>query len=97
MWTTAIGFFCVCVLVHLGLGLGWPYWFVDVGLGLTALVGCFRWVRRRQRKFFRETIQPSLEGELVWRGIDRYVLMGALRQRGELRAILDEIVASTND
>lgn len=97
MWTTAIGLFWGCVFVHLGLGLGWQYWFVDVGLTLAAAVGCFRWIRRRQRQYYREKIQPSLEGEMVWRSIDRYVLMGALRQRGELRAMLDEIVASTGD
>lgn len=91
MWCCVIFFFWACVAVHQWSGLGWNGWYLDVGLGLIVLLGCFSWIRRRQTALFGTEIRPMLNWQIRRRRLDRYVILGAMRQHSELRTLLDEM------
>ena len=57
---------------------------------LTLLCGA-RWIEERQKRLFLRRIQPVLAAQLRQRGMQKYVLIGILRQRPELRRLLDAI------
>ena len=91
MWCCAILFFWLCVLVHRLTGLGWGGWYLDVGLGLIVLLGCFSWIRRRQATLFATEIRPMLNWQIRRRRLDRYAIMGVIRQHPELRTMMEEL------
>jgi hypothetical protein len=83
--------FWSCVAVHVLSGLGWHAWFLHVGLALPVAFGCHLWIRRRQERLFRTEIRPIVARLLHERDVDRYVVLGAMRQRPELRTLLDDM------
>jgi hypothetical protein len=89
LWSCALVFFWSCVLLHQLAGLGWNGWYLDVGIGLTTLMTCFVWIRMRQNHLFSTEFQAMLNWQLRRRKIDKYSLIGQLRQRNELRTLLD--------
>ncbi len=49
------------------------------------------WIRRRQTALFGTEIRPMLNWQIRRRRLDRYVILGAMRQHAELRTLLDEM------
>ena len=91
IFATVTIWFWVCVATHLLTGLGWNAWFLDVGFALMATFLCHAWIRRRQSLLFRTEIRPVLARISHERGLDHYSVMGAMRQRPELRTLLDDM------
>ncbi len=83
--------FWTCVATHLVTGLGWQAWYLDVGFALMAAMACHTWIRRRQARLFRSEIRPVLARIAYERGVDQFAMMGAMRQRPELRTLLDDM------
>ena len=92
LWTCGVAAFWTCVALHKVAGLGWTWWSLDVGLVLLALLGCYLWIRRRQYWLYRREVLPLLNTQLRRRRIDRFALIGAIRQQPELRTLLDQMV-----
>lgn len=83
--------FWLCVATHLLTGMGWSAWFLDTGFALTAVFGCHAWIRHRQSQLFRTEIRPVVARIAYERGMDHYTVIGAMRQRPELRTLLDDM------
>lgn len=92
LWATLMSIVWLAILLHGVAGLGWKHWFVVPGLALPMLYGGFHWIRYRQLLCFRNEVLPSLRQELSIRSISRYSLIAGVRQHGELRTLLDELV-----
>jgi len=88
---SVIAAFALCVAIHQIFQLGWNWWYVDVGIILLTLLCGARWIEERQKRLFLRRIQPVLAAQLRQRGMQKYVLIGILRQRPELRRLLDAI------
>jgi len=92
LWLSLTSLMWVGISLHFFGVLDWSQWYVLPGLALPLLFGVFHWVRQRQHKLFRQSIRPVLSQELRRRGISPLALIGGVRQHGELRTILDELV-----
>lgn len=91
IWCCAGLLFWLCVLVHKLGGIGWEGWYLDVGLGLIVLMGCWTWIRRRQSALFNAEIRPALNWQIRSRHLDRFAILGVLRQHPELRTLMEEL------
>ena len=91
LWATILLLFWGCVAIHQTFNLGWSGWFYDFGLSLVAGVLCYLWIRKRQREYFDDQVQSMLTWQLKRREIDRYALIGLIRQHAELRTLLDQL------
>lgn len=89
-WAVILGFW-LCVVVHKLTRLGWEGWYLDVGVGLMVMMACFAWIRRRQAAVFVTEMRPMLNYQLRQRRLDRFSLLGALRQHPELRTLMSEM------
>jgi hypothetical protein len=92
LWITVIVLFWQAILLHGVMGVGWQAWYVVPGAGLVMLYGTMLWIRHRQQQLFQREILPGLLRELSRRRIPVYALMAGVRQHGELRTLLDELV-----
>lgn len=97
LWTSVFGVFWICVGLHLLTGLGWNAWFLDAGVAMFGILGCYRWMTWRQRRYFRDTVSPMLRRQMIYHDVDRYVLLGAIRLRAELRTLMDELSDSLGE
>lgn len=91
IWGTAVACFWACVAMHKIGGLGWESWYLDLGLAMTALLGCFLWIRARQARFFRRDVSTMLDWQTRRLGMDQFRLFGLLRQHAEFRTLLDVV------
>jgi hypothetical protein len=96
IWMTLGTLFWTCVIIHTATGLDWRGWFLDVGLALLAFGGCYTWIRSRRVQLFREQIEPVLERLIYERRLDRYAVIGGIRQQVELRFLLEEMSRSVD-
>ncbi len=96
IWLAVLGLFWTCVALHLGTGLGWEGWFLDAGLAIFVMLGCARWIAGRQVHLYVSEIRPMLRRHLQRRCIDRFVLLGAVRMRPELRALMESMARDGN-
>jgi hypothetical protein len=94
VWSCAILFFWICVAIHKLIGLGWDWWSVDIGLALIFLLACYVWVRYWQSVLFKQEIRPMLDEQLRKHHLDRFTIIGAMRQQPELRTLLSQITRS---
>lgn len=91
MWTCVALWFWICVVAHQLTGFGWEGWYLDVGIGMIALIACIAWIRRRQSMLFLKEIRPMLHWQFRHRRLDKFVVLGALRQHPELRTLMEEM------
>jgi hypothetical protein len=89
LWTAAVVVFWLCVALHKAVGLGWQWWSLDAGLLLLGVLGCFVWIRHRQYWLYRREVLPMLAAQFRRRRLDRFAVIGAIRQQRELRTLLD--------
>ena len=92
LWGAALTCFCLCVAVHKWFDVGWNGWYLDLGIVLTLLAGCYSWIRWTQGRLFFRQIRPMIESQLCNRGLRKYALIGVARQHSELRVLLDHLV-----
>lgn len=92
LWVTLIGFIWLTILLFAGLGLQWTHWYVLPAIGFPGLCAAFHWIRLRQRRYFQRQIVPVLIRELNDREIHPHALIAGVRQHGELRTLLDELI-----
>ncbi len=92
IWMTVIGLVWLAILCHGVLSFGIEQWYVVPGLAFPMMYLCYSWIRRRQAKLYREQILPVLKQELRRRNISAYALIAGVRQHGEFRTLLDELV-----
>lgn len=92
LWVSTLAAFCLCVAFHHLTKIGWSGWYADLGIGLLALIGFFSWMRHRRRQLFRNEIRPMLETQMRRRELQKFSVIGAIRQHSELSSLLDELV-----
>lgn len=97
LWICLVSWFWVCVAFHLSTGIRWTGWFLDVGTGIMVLMGCLCWIRHRQKRLFQGEIRPMLESEIRRRGLQKYAVIGAIRQHPEMRSLMDELSHWTDE
>ena len=97
VWMCVVMIFWMTILLHGLVGIGWERWYVVPCLAFLLMVAASKWGHFRQQKLFRREILPKLQVELHRRGIAPYALMAGVRQHGELRSLLDELVNWTPD
>src|SRR5579872_7257162 len=49
IWGAALLCFSLCVAVHKFTGIGWSGWYIDLGIALLILGGCYSWIQYHQR------------------------------------------------
>jgi len=96
IWITLVALFWTCVAIHAATGLNWQGWFWDVGLALMAFGGGYAWVRSRRSQLYCAQIEPVLERLIRERRLDRYAVIGSIRQHVELRFLLEEMSRSVD-
>lgn len=94
LWISTLIWFWVCVLIHTFFGLGWSFWYLDLGLALVALAASYAVIRLRQDRYFKSDIRPTLNRQMYGSNLSKYALVGVIRQRPELRTLLDTLSRS---
>jgi len=97
LWVCLIGCFWGCVALHMLTGIGWVGAFFDIGLVMMALMGGYCWIRYRHQNMFRQEIRPMLEREIRRRSLQKYAVIGAIRQHPEMRSLMDELSLWTEE
>jgi len=97
IWLTSIAVVWTGIVLHGLAGFGWGHWYIVPGLALPALYGCFRWIRFRQHRLFQQQVWPRLCRELYLRRVDVHALLAGVRQHGEFRTLLDELIQRETD
>lgn len=92
LWVGLMSLVWLAIFLHGIIGLDWTRWYLTPGLSVPLLFGCFHWIRHRQRRLFVREILPHLRSELARRRISYFSLVAGVRQHGELRSLLDELV-----
>lgn len=95
LWAGVLSLVWLAIFVHGIVGLGWEQWFLVPGISFLTMYGCFQWIRQRQAAHFRAKVLPMLMKELEQRRIPYLALVAGVRQHGELRTLLDEMVRFT--
>lgn len=91
IWTCLLVLFWSCVAVHYVARLDWHGWVYDAILATTLLPICVVWIRRRQRTVFRKQVWPMFDWQVRRRGVDRYAVLGLMRQHNELNTLANEL------
>jgi len=91
LWTSLFLAFAVGVAFYQLSGVGWGGWYVALAIASAALLAGMTWVSRRRRSAFEADVRPMLESQMRRRGLNRFALIGAIRQHPELATLLDEI------
>jgi hypothetical protein len=91
VWTCMGIAFAACVAFHKLTGIGWEGWYVDVAVAFLAAMSFTVWATIRRRRLYAAEIRPMLDSQLRARGLNRFAIVGALRQHPELRCLLDEL------
>lgn len=92
LWVGLMGILWLAILLHGVIGLDWTYWYLTPGVSVPLLFAVVHWIRHRQQKLFVRGILPPLRRELSKRRIPYFSLLSGVRQHGELRSLLDELV-----
>jgi len=91
LWVSLIGCFWFCVLFHVVTGIGWQGSFIDIGMVMMSMMAGYCWIRYRNRRLFQAEVLPMLEHEIRRRGLEKFSLIGAIRQHPEMRSLMDEL------
>ncbi len=94
IWISTLVWFWVCVLIHKIFKLGWSDWYLDLGLGLVAMAASYAAIRLRQDRYFKQEVRPTLNRQMYGSNLSKYALVGVIRQRPELRTLLDTLSRS---
>jgi len=94
IWVSTLIWFWVCVLIHKTFELGWGYWYLDLGLALVAMAASYAVIRLRQDRYFKQEVRPTLNRQMYGSNLSKYALVGVIRQRAELRTLLDTLSRS---
>ncbi len=94
VWACVLVFFWSCVAIHYAAGLGWQGWVYDACLATTLMPICIFWIRRRQRILFRTQVWPMFDWQVRRRGVDRFAILGLMRQHNELNTLANELSRS---
>jgi hypothetical protein len=95
LWIGALVALVLCLAYHEFTGIGWEGWYVDASIAFFAGLGAFTWIGMSRRRIFERDIRPMLEDQVRRRGINRYALIGSIRQHAEMRTLLDDIARWT--
>lgn len=96
VWIALLTWFWACVLIHRQMELSWDGWYLDLGLGLVAMAVCYASIRFRQDRYFKDEVRPTLNRQMYGSNLSKYALVGVIRQRPELRTLLDTLSRSLN-
>lgn len=96
IWIALLTWFWACVLIHRQMELSWDGWYLDLGLGLVAMAVCYAAIRFRQDRYFKDEVRPTLNRQMYGSNLSKYALVGVIRQRPELRTLLDTLSRSLN-
>ena len=95
IWVSTLIWFWVCVLIHTWFNdLGWGFWYLDLGLALVAMAASYVVIRLRQDRYFKQEVRPTLNRQMYGSNLSKYALVGVIRQRPELRTLLDTLSRS---
>ncbi len=94
VWIGTLVWFWVCVLIHKSFDLGWGGWYLDLGLGLVAMAASYAAIRLRQDHYFKQEVRPTLNRQMYGSNLSKYALVGVIRQRPELRTLLNTLSRS---
>ncbi|WP_298868430.1 hypothetical protein [uncultured Gimesia sp.] len=94
IWIATLIWFWVCVMIHTKLGWGWDGWYLDLGLALVAMAASYAAIRLRQDRYFKQEVRPTLNRQMYGSNLSKYALIGVIRQRPELRTLLDTLSRS---
>src|SRR5262249_8472714 len=72
IWGSALACFGLCVGIHKLFSLGWSGWYIDLGILLVLVSGCYGWIQFRQRQLFRRQVRPMIETQLRTRGVPKF-------------------------
>jgi len=97
LWVTALSVFWLLVILHNGLHLSWDHWYLAPGIVSLSLYAMLIWIRVRQDRLFHQELKPVLSRELARRQIRPYALLAGVRQHGELRTLMDELIRWSPD
>lgn len=87
IWTTIAALFCGSVILQTWGLLGWKYWYAYIGLLLLTVAAGRYWTAARQYQLFRTEICPMMAWQIQRYRLDKYSLIGVLRQHAELRQL----------
>lgn len=91
LWTSLFVAFAAAVAFYQLSGVGWEGWYVALAIGASGLLAGMSWVSRRRRQVFETDIRLMLDSQMRRRSLNRFALIGAIRQHPELATLLDEI------
>lgn len=91
IWIGLLLTFATCLTFHRLTGMGWEAWYVDASIAFFAAMAVTGWIVIRRRLLFRRDIRPMLENQFRLRGLNRFTVIGSVRQHPELRTLLDEM------
>ncbi|MCH9653840.1 MAG: hypothetical protein K0U86_12135 [Planctomycetes bacterium] len=94
IWIATLIWFWACVMIHKTFGLGWEGWYLDLGLALVAMAASYAAIRLRQDRYFKQEVRPTLNRQMYGSNLSKYALVGVIRQRPELRTLLDTLSRS---
>ncbi len=97
LWVCLVTCFWCCVAFHLVTGIRWSGAFLDVGMAMMALMIGYCWIRARHQRMFQNEIRPMLEWEIRRRGLQKFTVIGAIRQHPEMRSLMDELSLWTEE
>lgn len=90
-WSCLFAATGVCLALFEWTDIGWNGWYLALAVVAMAAVGGSVWAAQRRRRFYQEFVRAMLDSQLRRRQINRYVLVGAIRQHPELSTLLDEL------
>lgn len=94
IWISLLVWFWACVAIHKSLDLGWGGWYLDLGLGLVAMAASYAAIRIHQDRYFKNEVRPTLNRQMYGSNLSKYALVGVIRQRPELRTLLNTLSRS---
>jgi len=94
IWISTLIWFWVCVSIHKYGELGWEGWYLDLGLALVATAASYVVIRLRQDRYFKQEVRPTLNRQMYGSNLSKYALVGIIRQRPELRTLLNTLSRS---
>jgi len=100
LWQTpamvsVLAFYWVCVVLHRVFELGWSAWYLDLGLGMMIVAGCYHYVQYQRRRYFLEAVCPALQKWMVDHQLDKYTLIAWLTAHRNLSTLREALTRWT--
>jgi hypothetical protein len=90
-WSCLFAALGCCVILFEWTDMGWNGWYLALAAAATAVLGGGAWAAQRRRRFYQKVVRAMLDNQMRRRHINRYALVGAIRQHPELSTLLDEL------